>query len=45
MIYSEMHNYNIEESIEFQDAREMRVKSRQDWKKKGCLISKTLDKA
>ena len=28
MIYSEMHNYNIEESIEFQDAREMRVKSR-----------------
>ena len=28
MIYSEMYNYNIEESIEFQDAREMRVKSR-----------------
>lgn len=27
MIYSEMYNYNIEESIEFQDSGEMRIKS------------------
>ena len=45
MVYSEIYNYNIEKNIEFQDTGEMRIKSRQDWKKKECLISETLDKA
>lgn len=41
MVYSEIYNYNIEKSIEFQDPGEMRIKSRQGLEvKKNVLFLK-----